>query len=183
MGAQPRVSPVNAPNALTIVRAICVPLLAWLLFQPDLRWWSVLVFVVASATDLVDGALARRFGQVTTFGTVVDPIADKALTGVALIGLSALGQLWWWITVVILVREVGVTLLRLSVLRIGVVPASRGGKLKTVAQMVAITMLLAPITSQWWSALSDIAMGCAVALTVVTGIDYVVRIVRMRRRA
>ena len=177
-----RASSVNAPNALTVIRVACVPLLAWLLAQPGLRWWCVVVFVVASATDLADGALARRYGQVTAFGTVVDPIADKALTGVALIGLSLLGDLWWWVTVVILVREVGITVLRLAVIRIGIVPASRGGKAKTLAQMIAITMLLAPVATAWWGPLSALAMAVALLLTVVTGMDYVVRIARMRRR-
>jgi CDP-diacylglycerol--glycerol-3-phosphate 3-phosphatidyltransferase len=154
--------------------------LIWCLSEPSLRWWAVVVFVLASATDFVDGAVARRFGQVTTFGKLADPIADKALTGVALIGLSLLGDLWWWVTIVILVREIGITLLRVWVIRVGVIPASRGGKAKTVAQMVAITMLMAPITSTAWLGVSYAVMAIAVVLTVVTGWDYVVRVVRLR---
>ena len=176
-------SSVNVPNALTVARLLCVPVLVWCLAQPSLRWWAVVVFVVASATDFVDGAMARRYGQVTTFGKVADPIADKALTGVALIGLSVLGDLWWWVTVVILIREIGITLLRMWVIRIGVIPASRGGKAKTVAQMVAITMLLAPVTATWWVLLSYGVMAIAVILTVVTGWDYVARVMRPRARA
>lgn len=183
LSARGRVAIVNLPNALTVLRAACVPLLAWLLTEPTLRWWCVVVFVVASITDFADGSLARRYGQVTAFGTVVDPIADKALTGVALIGLSALGELWWWVTLVILVREVGVTVLRFAVMRIGIVPASRGGKAKTVAQMIAITMFLAPISTQGWTVVSAVAMCVAVLLTVVTGADYVLRISRMRSRS
>jgi len=174
------VSTLNIPNGLTVARLLCVPVLIWCLSEPSLRWWAVVVFVLASATDFVDGAVARRFGQVTTFGKLADPIADKALTGVALIGLSLLGDLWWWVTIVILVREIGITLLRVWVIRVGVIPASRGGKAKTVAQMVAITMLMAPITSTGWLGVSYAVMAIAVVLTVVTGWDYVVRVVRLR---
>jgi CDP-diacylglycerol--glycerol-3-phosphate 3-phosphatidyltransferase len=127
--------------------------------------------------------VARRYSQVTNFGKVADPIADKALTGVALIGLSILGDLWWWVTLVILVREVGITLLRMWVIRIGVIPASRGGKAKTVTQMIAISMLLAPVTSVLWLDAAYGVMAIALALTVVTGCDYVFRIVRMRSAA
>ena len=178
-----RVSSVNVPNALTVARLLCVPVLIWCLSKPDLRWWAVVIFVVASATDFVDGAVARRYSQVTNFGKVADPIADKALTGVALIGLSILGDLWWWVTLVILVREVGITLLRMWVIRIGVIPASRGGKAKTVTQMIAISMLLAPVTSVWWLDAAYGVMAIALALTVVTGCDYVIRVVRMRSTA
>lgn len=176
-------SAVNLPNALTVARLLCVPLLIWLMWVPGMRWWAVLVFVLASVTDFVDGALARRTGQVTTFGKVADPIADKAITGVALIGLSALGVLWWWVTVVILVREIGITLLRLWVIRIGVIPATRGGKAKTVAQMMAITLLLAPVTATWWRGAAYATMTVAVVLTVATGVDYVIKVVRMRATA
>jgi CDP-diacylglycerol--glycerol-3-phosphate 3-phosphatidyltransferase len=175
-----RKSSVNLPNALTVARLLCVPILVWFLTQPGLRWWAVVVFVIASATDFVDGAVARRYGQVTTFGKVADPIADKALTGVALIGLSVLGDLWWWVTVVILFREIAITLLRMWVIRIGVIPASPGGKAKTVAQMVAITMLLMPITALWWLGLAYGVMAIAVVLTVATGCDYVIRVLRVR---
>jgi CDP-diacylglycerol--glycerol-3-phosphate 3-phosphatidyltransferase len=177
---------VNLPNALTLLRVLCVPVLAVLLAIDDgqlgpARDAAAILFVVASITDLVDGAIARRYGLVTTFGKVADPIADKALTGVALIGLSLLGDLPWWVTGIILVREIGVTLLRFWVIEHGVIPASRGGKLKTVAQTVAIAMYLADVPLDWWSTASAVAMGLAVILTVVTGLDYVVRAVRLRR--
>ena len=144
-------SVLNVPNALTILRLCLVPLFAWLLLRDGgddqtSRVWAAVVFLGASLTDLVDGEIARRQGQVTTFGKVADPIADKALTGTALVGLSYLGELPWWVTVVILTREIGVTLLRFWVIRRGVIPASRGGKAKTVAQMVAILMYLLPLT-------------------------------------
>ena len=138
--------------------------------------------MLASITDLVDGAIARRYGLVTTFGKVADPIADKALTGVALIGLSLLGDLSWWITGIILAREIGVTLLRFWVIEHGVIPASRGGKLKTVVQTIAIAMYLADVPLAWWPTASAVVMAVAVLLTVVTGLDYVVRAVRLRRQ-
>ena len=178
-------SVVNVPNALTILRLLLVPVFAWLLLRDSgddttSRVWSAAVFVAASLTDLVDGELARRQGQVTTFGKVADPIADKALTGTALVGLSYLGELPWWVTIVILVREIGVTLLRFWVIRRGVIPASRGGKVKTVAQMVAIFMYLLPLTG-WLVTAREVVMGVAVLLTIGTGIDYVARAMRLRR--
>jgi len=138
---------------------------------------------VASVTDLVDGALARRQGLVTTFGKVADPLADKALIGAALIGLSMLGELWWWVTVLILLRELGVTVIRFVVIKHGVIPASRGGKLKTIFQMVGITLFLLPIDSGmpvlWWA--RNVIMAIAVLLTAVTGLDYVDKAYRTRR--
>lgn len=179
---------VNLPNALTVLRVLCVPLLGILLWADDgtggaARDAAAIVFVLASITDLMDGAIARRYGLVTTFGKVADPIADKALTGVALIGLSLLGDLSWWVTGIILVREVGVTLLRFWVIEHGVIPASRGGKLKTLAQTVAIAMYLVDVPDiTWWPTASAVVMGVAVLLTIGTGIDYVVRAVRLRRQ-
>ena len=108
-----------------------------------------MVFAVASVTDRLDGDLARRRSLVTDFGKIADPIADKALTGAALIGLSALDELPWWVTVVILVRELGITLLRFWVIRHGVIPASRGGKLKTLLQTVAIGLYVLPLPAGW----------------------------------
>ena len=180
-------SVVNVPNALTILRLLLVPVFAWLLLRDGgddatSRIWSAAVFFAASLTDLVDGELARRQGQVTTFGKVADPIADKALTGTALVGLSYLGELPWWVTIVILTREIGVTLLRFWVIRRGVIPASRGGKAKTVAQMVAILMYLLPLTG-WLVTAREVVMGVALLLTIGTGIDYVTRAMRLRRAA
>ncbi len=176
---------VNLPNALTVLRLAVVPLFAALLLQDDGlddsgRYWATLVFVLAIITDRYDGLIARRTGQVTEFGKLADPIADKALTGTALIGLSALALLPWWVTVVILVREVGVTVLRFWVIRHGVIAASRGGKLKTVAQALAIGLYILPLTgllatARWW------VMAVALVLTVVTGLDYVVRALTLRR--
>jgi len=184
--AEPRPSNVNVPNALTALRLVLVPVFGWLLLaesgaNPTLRIVAAGVFIIASLTDYVDGALARRNNQVTTFGKVADPIADKALTGIALIGLSLLSELPWWVTIVIIGREVIVTVLRFAVIKDGVIPASRGGKAKTVSQMIAITMYILPLTGPWITA-RTIVMGVAVVLTVATGIDYAGRALAVRRR-
>lgn len=178
---------VTLPNFLTLVRLLLVPVLAVLLLaddglDPALRWAATAVFVIAALTDLADGEIARRSGTVTTVGKIADPVADKALTGVALIGLSVLGDLPWWVTIVILVREVGVTALRFVVIRHGVIPASRGGKAKTVAQVIAIALYLAPLDA-WADPVRVIAMGIALVLTIVTGIDYAVRAWRLTKAA
>lgn len=179
---------VNVPNALTVLRLLCVPVIALLLWidagaSGAARDAAAALFVLASLTDLADGAIARRYGLVTTFGKVADPIADKALTGVALVGLSLLGELPWWVTLVILVREVGVTLLRFWVIEHGVIPASRGGKAKTLVQTIAIAMYLADIPLPWWDELRIGVMAVAVVLTVATGVDYVIRAWGLRQRA
>ncbi|KUG59282.1 CDP-diacylglycerol--glycerol-3-phosphate 3-phosphatidyltransferase [Serinicoccus chungangensis] len=171
------VSPWNLPNALTVLRIALVPLFGWLLLSgggddAGLRWWALAVFLVAIGTDWVDGHLARRQGLITAFGKLMDPIADKALIGTALVGLSLLSQLSWWVTVVILVREVGITLMRFVVIRRGVIPASKGGKLKTVLQAVGIAVLVAPVAG-WFQDLGLWVMYAATLVTVVTGVDYV----------
>lgn len=177
----------NLPNMLTLLRLVLVVPFAVSLFWQDgqsatARVVATVIFMVASATDFVDGYLARSRNLVTNFGKVADPIADKLLTGTALIGLSALGQLSWWVTWIILGREVAVTLLRFWVIRDGVIPASRGGKLKTAVQIVAIIGYLLPLgavafdVAQW-------IMALALVLTVVTGIDYAARAVNLHRRA
>src|SRR5919206_618334 len=176
---------LNLPNALTVVRLLAVPVVAVLLLtdggmDDSRRYWATGAFALAIITDRYDGMIARRTGQVTEFGKLADPIADKALTGTALVGLSILALLPWWVTSVILVREVGVTLLRFWVIRHGVIAASRGGKAKTVLQAVAIGLYILPLTgflasARWW------VMGAALVLTVVTGIDYVYRALTLRR--
>lgn len=171
------VSNWNLPNALTVLRIVMVPVFGWLLLaqggdDPALRWWALGVFVLAMATDRLDGDIARARGLVTDFGKLADPIADKALTGMAFIGLSIVGDLWWWVTIVVLVREWGITAMRFLVLRHGVMPASRGGKIKTALQALALTMMIAPLGGAWAIA-AAIAMGAAVLVTVVTGVDYV----------
>jgi CDP-diacylglycerol--glycerol-3-phosphate 3-phosphatidyltransferase len=178
---------VNIANGLTLLRLLLVPVFGWALFHDhgtDTTWRIVafVVFVVASVTDRLDGDVARRRGLVTDVGKMADPIADKALTGTALVGLSALDLLPWWVTVVILVRELGITLLRFWVIRHGVIPASRGGKYKTFLQTVAIGLYLLPL-QDWLATVAAWVMGAALVLTVATGIDYVVRALALRRAA
>lgn len=175
----------NVANAMTMLRLLLVPVFAVLLLHgggQDTGWRVVatVAFGVASLTDRIDGQLARSRGLVTEFGKLADPIADKVLTGTALIGLSVLGLLWWWVTTVILVREVGVTVLRFWVIRHGVIPVSRGGKLKTVLQALAIGLYLLPLSDGPPDA-AVWMMAVALGLTVVTGVDYVVRAITVRR--
>ncbi|GAA3435672.1 CDP-diacylglycerol--glycerol-3-phosphate 3-phosphatidyltransferase [Kutzneria kofuensis] len=184
-GDEPRAVPLlNIANVLTVSRLVMVPFFLLALFTgggEDLLWRLVAfgLFVLASITDRIDGDLARKHGLVTDFGKIADPIADKALTGSALVGLSVLGDLPWWVTIVIAVREIGVTLLRFWVIRRGVIPASRGGKAKTLMQIVAIGFYLLPLPP-WLLFVRWVTMGVALLLTVVTGVDYVVRAFRLR---
>lgn len=177
----------NVANALTVVRLLLVPVFVVVLFVDDgesaaWRWAAFAVFVIAAVTDQLDGRIARKYGLVTDFGKIADPIADKALIGAALVGLSILGALSWWVTAIIIVREVGVTVLRFWVLRHGVIPASRGGKLKTLLQAIAIGLYLIPLPDPWqWAA--HIVMAAAVVVTVVTGVEYVYQALALRRRA
>jgi CDP-diacylglycerol--glycerol-3-phosphate 3-phosphatidyltransferase len=181
------VSAWNIANALTVLRLVLVPVFIVTLFAHgghDSAWrviaWAV--FAVASVTDRIDGDLARRRHIVTEFGKLADPIADKALVGAALVGLSLLHDLSWWITVVVLVREVGVTLLRFWVIRHGVMAASRGGKLKTLLQGVAIGLYVLPLTG-WLHDVAAVIMYAAVVVALATGADYVARALRLRRNA
>jgi CDP-diacylglycerol---glycerol-3-phosphate 3-phosphatidyltransferase len=171
---------MNVANALTVLRLALVPVCVAFLVQggSGYRTAAFVAFAVASVTDLLDGELARRRNLITDFGKIADPIADKALTGSALVTLSALGQLAWWVTVVILVRELAVTALRFWVIRRGVIAASRGGKLKTLLQVIAISLYILP--GDIWLE-RRLVMGAAVVVTVVTGVDYTVRAVRLHR--
>lgn len=180
------VSVWNIANGLTGLRLAMVPFFGVALFHSgghDNTWRIIayLIFAVASVTDRFDGEVARRRGLVTELGKLADPIADKALIGTALIGLSALDDLPWWVTIVILAREIGVTLLRFWVIRHGVIPASRGGKVKTLLQAVAIGLLVLPLSGAWHD-VADAVMAVALILTVVTGVDYFARALRLRRR-
>ncbi len=179
------VSWVNPANALTGLRMLLVPLLAWLLLRDGgedtaSRVAAFVVFAVGMVTDRLDGELARRRGLVTTLGTVADPIADKVFIGTAFVGLSLLGELPWLVTVVVLVREVGVTALRFVVIRHGVIPASRGGKAKTGLQGIAIGLYLLPLPAALQTAAAAV-MVAAVAVTLVTGVDYALRARRLWR--
>jgi CDP-diacylglycerol--glycerol-3-phosphate 3-phosphatidyltransferase len=173
------VSAINVPNFLTTIRIIVVPILAWLLFKEDAasdsnRLIAGVLFIIAALTDIADGTIARRWNLITNFGKIFDPIADKALIGVALVGLSYLNLLDWWFTWVILARELFVTFLRFWVINKGVIPASRGGKLKTIMQIIAISFYLLPLP-ETVSLLAEVLMYVAVILTLATAVDYIMK--------
>ncbi|GEM00300.1 CDP-diacylglycerol--glycerol-3-phosphate 3-phosphatidyltransferase [Cellulomonas terrae] len=180
----------NLANVLTVLRIALVPFFAWALLADGGhtttgRLIATALFVVAAATDRLDGWLARRSGQVTDLGKMLDPIADKVLIGTALVLLSWLGDLPWWVTVIILVRELGITAMRFFLLRYVVLPASRGGKLKTVLQSVAIGLYLLPldVLPEFVSVVATVLMGAALLVTVVTGVDYARTGLQIRRTA
>jgi CDP-diacylglycerol--glycerol-3-phosphate 3-phosphatidyltransferase len=180
------VSAWNIANALTVLRLALVPVFLVALFAGtghDDGWRAVAwaLFAIASVTDRIDGDLARRRGLVTEFGKLADPIADKALVGAALIGLSVVGDLPWWVTALVLARELGVTLLRFWVIRHGVLPASRGGKLKTLLQAVAIGLFILLPLGGWLRPIAWIFMAAALVVALGTGVDYVARALRLRR--
>jgi CDP-diacylglycerol--glycerol-3-phosphate 3-phosphatidyltransferase len=170
---------INVANELTVLRLALVPVFLWFLLAGGTadRIVAFVAFAAASVTDVLDGELARRRGLITDFGKIADPIADKALTGSALITLSYLGELAWWVTVVIVVREVAVTALRFWVIRHGVIAASRGGKAKTMLQVIAISLYVLPLHVDLVRAL---VMGAALIVTIVTGFDYTARAIRLR---
>ena len=161
----------NLPNVLTSLRILFIPVFVWLVLAEH-QWWAFGLFAVLMATDKLDGDIARARGLITDFGKIADPIADKALMTAALVSLNIIGALPIWITVVILVREFGITLWRMWMLRNGkVVPASKGGKLKTVMQSLAVALYLCPLPG-WMDIPSYVVMLVAVAVTVVTGVQY-----------
>ncbi|MEL0627900.1 CDP-diacylglycerol--glycerol-3-phosphate 3-phosphatidyltransferase [Salinibacterium amurskyense] len=170
----------NIANIITVVRIFMAPVFIWLLLLDNgemgpIRYIAAALFIIAIVTDAVDGHLARGRNLITNVGIILDPIADKVLTGGALVALSILGELPWWITILILVREFGITIYRFAVLSKVVVPASRGGKLKTVLQAVAIALFLVPlftVLGSWVLWLNWSVMAIAVVLTVYTGIEY-----------
>ena len=180
----------NIANIITVVRILMAPVFIWLLLADGekmgtLRWVAAVLFVVAIVTDSVDGFLARRLDLVTDFGKIVDPIADKILVGGALVSLSILGELWWWVTIVILVREFGITIFRFAVISRRVIPAVASGKLKTVLQAVAVSLFLFPLRTllgDWVHWINLLVMGAAFVLTVYSGIDFVVKYVQTNRR-
>lgn len=186
----------NIANVLTMVRIIMVPLFVALLLldaestgpggleaQNDgWRWAAAGVFAAAMITDKIDGDLARSRNLITDFGKIADPIADKLLIGSGLVMLSVLQELPWWVTILILVRELGITVLRMVVIRYGVMPASRGGKLKTVLQSVGLQLMLLPLVviADWLAAVAFWIMIAALVVTLITGVDYVVQAVQLR---
>ena len=185
-------SNLNIANALTVLRIVGVPVFGWLLLSESgddvgFRLWSWVAFMLLMVTDRIDGDIARSRGLVTNFGKLADPIADKALTGMAFVGLSIIGVLWWWVTIVLLVREWGITLMRFVVKKYGVMPASQGGRIKTTLQAVAIGGYLLPFEI-WDNTISHvlrwithITMAAALAITLVTAVQYVRDAIVMRR--
>lgn len=170
---------MNLPNLITVARIALAPLFIWVLClfpnqSAHERWIAVALFVLASATDGVDGAIARKRNQVTDLGKLLDPIADKVLIGGALVTLSTLGQIPWWITSIILVREVGITVYRLLVIRERVIAASGGGKLKTVLQSVAVGFYLSPLAGYWSpiGLIQAVVLYAALISTVFSGFQY-----------
>jgi CDP-diacylglycerol--glycerol-3-phosphate 3-phosphatidyltransferase len=182
--AATRTSAVNLPNTLTLGRVLLVPVFAAVLVtggqSTGSRLLAVGLFVAACLTDVVDGWLARRWDQVTTFGVMVDPVADKALVGTALVALSLLGELPWWATLVVLGREAAITGLRMLVLRHGLLPATRGGKLKCLTQNLVVVLYALPLPLAAQGIRAPVLL-LAVASTVLTGVDYLARAVRLRR--
>lgn len=185
-----RVSAWNIANYLTVFRIVLVPVFGWLLLADagrtaSLRWWALACFVIAMATDRIDGDLARSRGLVTDFGKVVDPIADKLLVTMAFVGLSVIGDLPWWVTITVLVREWGVTMVRFWVIRHGVMAAGRGGKLKTLLQAVALGLFILPLWALPGAGVLTVVawvmLIAALVVTVVTGVDYVVQALRLRQ--
>lgn len=185
--SEAKVSNWNVPNLLTGLRIVMVPFFGYALLQQDgesVGWRLVAfaLFAIAMITDKIDGDIARARNLVTNFGKIADPIADKALTGMAFIGLSIIDELPWWVTVTILVREWGITIMRFVVLRYGVMAAGRGGKVKTVAQAIAVIMYLLPLPPQA-HIVAVVVMAVAWLITMVTGLDYIREALRLRRRA
>ncbi|MDN6480120.1 MAG: CDP-diacylglycerol--glycerol-3-phosphate 3-phosphatidyltransferase [Acidipropionibacterium jensenii] len=182
-----RPSNFNVPNALTVLRLVAVPVFGWMLLAHahDGTWrtWTTVVFVVAILTDFVDGKIARKYDLVTDFGKIWDSVADKAITGMAFIGLSIVGELPWWMTILILAREWGITVMRVFMLKYEVMAANKGGKLKTATQSLAITLFCiglwrtpTPVDVVAWA-----VMILAFGLTLVTGVMYLIDAARIRR--
>jgi CDP-diacylglycerol--glycerol-3-phosphate 3-phosphatidyltransferase len=201
--AEPReVSNLNIANVLTTLRIVMVPFFGWALLvdggdSPQWRWVAFAIFVVAMITDKIDGDLARKHNLITDFGKIADPIADKAITGMAFIGLSIVGDIWWWVTIVVLLREWSVTLLRLSVLKSVVIPAAQSGKIKTMLQAVALSGLLMPLPHgdahggafDFWPGplgevlfyASQVMLAGAVAMTRWSGYEFFREVWKQRR--
>jgi len=186
--AAPQAPNWNIANVLTGIRILLIPVFVVFMIVDAKayglwRWLAVLVFVVAVYTDKLDGDIARARGLVTSFGKIADPIADKLLMGAALVLLSVFGELTWWITGIILVREIGITVMRFVVIRWGVIAASAGGKIKTVAQALGTFLLLLPWAPQqlWLAWIGWVVLGVAAAITLYSAIDYVRQAVGLYR--
>ncbi|CAN5214753.1 CDP-diacylglycerol--glycerol-3-phosphate 3-phosphatidyltransferase [soil metagenome] len=181
----------NVANIVTVARILLAPVFIWLLLWDNgdlgvIRYVAAALFIIAIATDSLDGQLARRRNLVTDVGIILDPIADKILIGGALVALSILGELWWWVTILILLREFGITIFRFIALRDRAIPASLAGKTKTIVQSVAVALFLVPLwefLGDWVHVLNWIVMGLALVLTVYSGIEYLYQAARSKRSA
>jgi CDP-diacylglycerol---glycerol-3-phosphate 3-phosphatidyltransferase len=168
----------QTPNLITSGRIAAVPLVMWLILEhfedPWLRLVSMLALIASASTDGLDGAIARKRNLVTNLGKILDPIADKTLLGGALIALSLVDAVSWWATGLVLFRELAITLYRVAVIRKRVLPADTSGKVKTVIQIVAISIVMAPFgfLGPWWGFFAQFAIWFAVAVTLVTGVGY-----------
>ncbi len=197
-----QVSNFNIANVLTTLRIVMVPFFGWALLHDDgnstmWRWIAFGLFAVAMITDKIDGDLARKHNLITDFGKIADPIADKAVTGMAFVGLSIVGDIWWWVTIIVIVREWSVTLLRLSVLKQVVIPAARSGKIKTTLQAVALALLIWPLPHgdahggafDGWGMLGQVLfylgqvlLAGAVAITLWSGYEFFREVWKQRGR-
>ena len=172
----------NLPNSLTIFRIAALPICAYALFKgggddTDWRIIAFILFFIVGLSDILDGKIARDRNQITEFGKLLDPIADKAMLATATVGASMLGLLSWWVTGIFLIREVAVTILRFAVIKAGVIPASRGGKLKTFFQNFGVGFYILPLPDVLFLP-RDIFMGIAIYLTIATGVDYFRRVLK-----
>jgi CDP-diacylglycerol--glycerol-3-phosphate 3-phosphatidyltransferase len=168
---------VITPNWLTVLRIALIPAGVWALFHsPSATWQSIawLIYFILGMTDILDGHWARKSGRTTPLGAFLDPVADKALIGSAMISLAILDRFSWWIVFIILFREIGITVFRLAVIRGGVIPASKGGKVKTLMQNFGVSFYILPLPEALYLP-RDIFMGVAVLLTVTSGVDYIVK--------
>jgi len=185
---------LNVPNVLTLIRLLLVPVFGWMLldhpFDVGWRWIATATFVVALVTDFVDGKIARKYNLITNFGKLWDPIADKAITGMAFVALSIVGELPWWVTILILVREWGITLMRFLIIKWGVMAANRGGKAKTMLQSWVLVLWLLPLhlyflpdpAPLWLVWIKGVLMAATLAITVLTGLDYLREAKKLRDR-
>lgn len=176
---------MNLPNALTIARILALPFCAWALFKNggnDSDWQIIAwcMFFVVGMTDVLDGRIARKRNQISSFGTLVDPIADKAFIATALIGLSILEKMPWWVTIVILAREIGVTLLRFAVIKRGIIAASKGGKIKSLLQNFSVGFYILPLPESLFLP-RDILLGIAIVLTITSGYQYLWDVIKSGR--
>lgn len=175
---------MNLPNSLTVARILALPFCAWALFKnggndPDWQIISWLMFFVVGMTDVLDGRIARKRNQISAFGTLLDPIADKAFIATALIGLSLLDKMPWWVTIVILTREIGITLLRFAVIKKGIIAASKGGKIKSLIQNFSVGLYILPLP-EYLFVPRDVLLGVAIILTITSGAEYLRNVIRAR---